>query len=156
MDYKKEITKIVKSLMAKNGVELENALHQQLVEMYDKGYSDGIRYASPWRLVNLQQGTDEIFDSTAIDEEDITIDEFNDTFEYELGSLIENYLDLSDYETFEDFNDAVTNDEISVDPIIFDLFQNMYLYNRYTDEEYYYGRYQDAMEYIEENWERLK
>lgn len=153
------------ALTNENGVEL---LKEKLSSTFESFYRQGIDAAWPWVLVNETDGTQKTFgfcwDDPGFLTEEEAVEQFKEEFETELRSLIETYLDLSEYETYDDFHAAYENDEIEIDPILVGLFDNMYLHNRYTDE-YYYGLeymgddlYSECvlLDFIDDEWDSLK
>ena len=94
-------------------------------------------------------------------EENDVREQFKKEVETELNSLIETYLDISDYSTFEEFEKAYDDDKVEIDPIITGLFDNLYLHNRYTGYDSHYDEdfgdnVTSIMDYICEEWDNLK
>ena len=149
------------ALTNENGVEL---LKEKLSSTFESFYRQGIDAAWPWVLVNEMDGTQKPFgfywDDPGFLTEEEAVEQFKEEFETELRSLIETYLDLSEYDTYDDFQAAYENDNVEIDPIILELFNNMYLHNRYTDEDYYGGDHWDneeaVLEFIDDEWDSLK
>lgn len=130
---------------------------------YEEGYQQGIKDASPWILVNEMNGTEWAYGGSEWGECDLdgvtvndVVEEFEDAFEEELTSLIDNYLDLSEYDLYDDFKHDVDSGEVDVDPCLDGLWELMYVNCRYTDDTIQYTKYVDIFDYIEENWEGLK
>lgn len=149
------------ALTNENGVEL---LKEKLSSTFESFYRQGIDAAWPWVLVNESDGTEKPFGFTWDDPgfltEEEAVEQFKEEFETELRSLIETYLDLSEYEFFDNFYKAYLGGKVKIDPIIIGLYSNMYLHNRYEDEDYYSCNYWDneetLLDFIESEWDSLK
>lgn len=153
--------------VAKNkGIEnVENTIELTLERFYADGVTDGINQAWPWVLVNENDGTEKPFGTygevpTDMAEDDV-MEQFKEEFETELNSLIETYLDLSEYASYEEFEKAYNDDKVEIDPIITGLYDNLYLHNRYTGYDSHYDEdfgdnVTSIMDYICEEWDNLK
>lgn len=150
------------ALTNENGVEL---LKGKLSSTFESFYRQGIDAAWPWVLVNESDGTEKPFgfcwDDPGFLTEEEAVEQFKEEFETELNSLIETYLDLSEYASYEEFEKAYDDDKVEIDPIITGLYDSLYLHNRYTDYDSYYDEdfgdnTTSIMDYICEEWDNLK
>lgn len=150
------------ALTNENGIEL---LKNNLAIMLNGCFRKGIDAAWPWVLVNESDGTEKPFGTygevpTDMAEDDV-MEQFKEEFETELNSLIETYLDLSEYASYEEFEKAYDDDKVEIDPIITGLYDNLYLHNRYTGYDSHYDEdfgddVTSIMDYICEEWDNLK
>lgn len=153
--------------VAKNeGIEnVESVIKHTLEHFYQEGLSKGIDDAWPWVLVNENDGTEKPFGTygevpTDMAEDDV-MEQFKEEFETELNSLIETYLDLSEYASYEEFEKAYDDDKVEIEPIITGLYDNLYLHNRYTGYDSHYDEdfgdnVTSIMDYICNEWDNLK
>lgn len=164
-EFKKDAEVIVEIANERGIDNIKSIVEKKMKQSYDEGYRQGIDAAWPWVLVNENDGTEKPFGTfgevpTDMAEDDV-MEQFKEEFETELRSLIETYLDLSDYSTFEEFEKAYDDDKVEIDPIITGLYDSLYLHNRYTGYDSHYDEdfgdnVTSIMDYICEEWDNLK
>lgn len=149
-EFKKDAEVIVEIANERGIDSIKSIVEKKLKQAYDEGHRQGIDDAWPWVLVNDMDHTEKPFGLYWDEDDDEAAGQFKEVYEDKLTDLIEAYLDLSEYETYDEMMDKLG--EKGIDPIIIGLQTSFYLRNRYTNNVIY-GDF--PLDFIAENWDSL-